>query len=656
GIKIVAMRRKVFCLGFGGALLLVMWGQAPVEMRVQPLFGASPAANGAFPLAVQLESRSGNYQGVLSVTVGGVGSLREYQYPIDLPAGSRKVVVATPIVSRYGGSVTVRFIARGVNIEVRQSIERVLEADQLAVLVGDLIGGLGVLEQVQTRENPYEIDYRTGRPMRGKYRVAYCRPELFPDQAIALSGVQLIVLGPGSERLRQEQWDALRLWVMLGGVLVAPGGAGAVYLRHPALQTLLPVQPQGMQTVSQLHALGRWTGAAAPSGAATITQARLKTGIPLLQQDGLPMIALRPYGLGAVAFLAFNPLDAPLRDYNARARFWQRLLDQTPTFAPSFAIAAIHQNQGGYNEWGQAQITTDIDLKPPSVALIVVLLSLYFVLVVPVNYWTLKRLRALDWAWVITPIIALVFVGVLWRLAGDLYRKSLSSKVQTVLVGQAGSPDAYAINSTLFFFPRAGLYDLRFDQSDMVEAGIDQDFGAGATQTPVVRTVEGDPKRMEGYRVSNLSFQWFRYTRQVQLKGVVEGTLTVDRRGSQLRLSGVLHNRLPYDLKHAQVLTPFGKVRVGDLPKRGSKRLSGKSLEPLTSVQPIYSSWGWRSAPPMSPEALASSLLQNHKTAWSAILIAQASEPVLPPEVDATTEQAAQVVYLIGFLLEDATR
>lgn len=162
-------------------------------------------------------------------------------------------------------------------------------------------------------------------------------------------------------------------------------------MQNPALQALLPVQTQGTQTVSQLRAIGDWTGARPPSGGATITQARLKTGATLLTQDGLPMIAIRPYGLGAVVFLAFNPLDAPMRDYNARARFWQRLLNQTPSFAPSFSIAAIHQSQGGYDRWGRAQITTDIELKPPSVALIIVLLSLYFLLVVPVNYWTLKR-------------------------------------------------------------------------------------------------------------------------------------------------------------------------------------------------------------------------------------------------------------------------
>ena len=64
------MRRWVVRLGLWGALLLGAWGQPPVEIKATPLLGRAPAANGAFPIAVQLESRRGNYQGILRVSVG----------------------------------------------------------------------------------------------------------------------------------------------------------------------------------------------------------------------------------------------------------------------------------------------------------------------------------------------------------------------------------------------------------------------------------------------------------------------------------------------------------------------------------------------------------------------------------------------------------
>lgn len=637
------MRRWVFGLGMWGALLSGVWGQSAVEIKAQPLLGTTPAANGAFPIAVQLESRQGNYQGVLSVSVGGMGNMREYLYPIDLPAGSRKVVVATPIVSRYGDTATIRFTARGANAQTRLPINRVLEVDQLAVVVGDAIGGLQVLRQVRSIRNPFQIDFQTNRPLRGVYEVAYCAPDLFPDQAIALSGAQMIVLTSGAERLRAEQWAALRQWVMLGGTLIVSGGAGAVYLQSPALRDLLPVAPQGTREVAQLTALGQWLGVRPPAGRATITQAQRIGGDALLQQDGQPLIAARPYGLGAVVFLAFSPLERPLSDYDARTRFWQTLVDATTGYAPSFSIAALHT--------GQATTTITADIDPPSVALIVVLLSAYFMLVVPINYWTLKRLRALDWAWLTTPLIALVFVGVLWRLAGDLYRKSLSSKVQTVLIAQAGSPDAYAVNSALFFFPRAGVFDLQFDQSDMVEVGVSDDMGANFGGTTVVRTVEGDPKRVDGYRVSNLSFQWFRYTRTVQLQGQLEGSLRLQRRNGRWVLSGALRNRLPYELHEARILTPYGVADLGVIEPRGARTLRNESLIPLPPFNYSFTS-GWDSVAALSGEQLAQLLFNQRPELRWAILIARASEPVLPPELREATERSAEVVYLVSLPLE----
>jgi hypothetical protein len=648
------MRRWVVRLGLWGALLLSAWGQPPVEIEATPLLGRAPAANGAFPIAVQLESRQGNYQGILRVSVGGFGNRREYLYPIDLPAGSRKVVVATPIVGRYSDLAVIRFEARGVGVETRLPIERVLDVDQLAVVVGDAIGGLQVLKQVRGVRNPFQLDFRTNRPMQGVYEVAYCTPELFPEQAIALSGAQLVVLTSGAERLRAEQWAALCRWVLMGGTLVASGGAGAVYLQSPALRDLLPVQPQGTREVAQLTALGNWLGMRPPTGSATLTQATLTAGKVLLQQDGQPLIAVRPYGLGAVVFLAFNPLERPLVDYDARVRFWQRLVDTTAGHAPSFNIATLHAGQSGYtvDRWtGQTTMNIDADIDPPSALLIVAMLSAYFMLVVPINYWTLKRLRALDWAWLTTPLIALIFVGVLWQLAGGLYRKSLSSKVQTVLIAQAGNPDAYAVNSALFFFPRAGVFDLQFDQSDMVEAGVADERGAGFGQTTVVRTLEGDPKRVDGYRVSNLSFQWFRYTRTVQLQGQIEGSLRLTRRNGEWRLSGTVRNRLPYELREARVLTPYGSVNIGSLEGRGAQTLRN---EPLIPAPPFsaYGHSGWEPVVALSPDQLAQLMLEERKEAPCALLIARASEPVLPPELGEATERAAEVVYLVNLPLE----
>lgn len=650
------MKRWVVRLGLWGTLLLSGWGQPPVEIDAQPLLGKTPAANGAFPIAVKIQAHRGNYQGTLSVTVGGFGSRREYLYPIDLPAGARKVVIATPIVSRFGGGVaTIRFSARGVNVDTRLPIDRVLEVDQLAVVVGDAIGGLQTLKQVRAIQNPFYSESGTNRSLKGLYEVTYCTPDLFPEQAIGLSGAQMIVLTAGAERLRAEQWAALRQWVMLGGTLIVSGGAGALYLQTPALRAMLPVEPRGTREVAQLAAIGRWLNTRPPKGRAIITQATLTAGQILAKQDGTLLIAMRPYGLGVVVFLAFSPLEQPMSAYDARVRFWQKIVDTATGYAPSFNIAALHNEQLGYSRdpWtGQITSSAKADFAPPSVLLIVVLLSAYFMLVVPINYWTLKRLRVLDWAWLTTPLIALIFVGVLWQLAGDLYRKSFSSKVQTVLIAQAGTPHAYAVNSALFFFPRAGVFDLQFDQSDMVEVGVEDWRGVAVGQTAPIRTVEGDPKRVDAYRVSNLSFQWFRYTRTVQLQGSVEGRLRVAKRDGDWLLSGVVRNRLPYELREVRFLTPYGEAQIGTLPARGTRTLRQAKLFPIKPVN-FSERYSWDAVGALSADQLARLLLSQRQGLRRAILVARADQPVLPPEISEATERKADgVVYLVSVPLE----
>jgi hypothetical protein len=180
--------------------------------------------------------------------------------------------------------------------------------------------------------------------------------------------------------------------------------------------------------------------------------------------------------------MAFSPWDQPMRGYNGNPAFWQKLLEYVPDLPPSYYITALFQFQTGSPPamgWGWSPSmpasSAEFQVRLPETELILGLLLVYFVLVVPVNYFVLRRLRLLDWAWLTAPLIAVLFVLLLGRLTGDLYRKPLSGNIKTTLLLDAGSPNGYAINSILFFFPRAGLFDLRFENSEMVEAGVQEE-------------------------------------------------------------------------------------------------------------------------------------------------------------------------------------
>jgi hypothetical protein len=628
-----------------------------VELMVQPLFGDKPSINGALPLLIELRNRGGNVQGRVSVLLDTYYYSREYVYPIELPAGARKQLIACPILGQYSANVLVRFQGGGSQVEMRVQITPVSESDNLVVGVGDAIGGLQFLRTLNTRPRPqlYRRYYSSTPQMQqgGTYEVAYCRPELFPPSALACSGVSVMVLGAGAERMNSEQWRALLNWVKLGGSLIVPGGAGALYLQNAALRSVLPVQVQGLQALPSLKAVGTFAGQPPPQGSASITRSRPRPeGEVLLQQDGIPLIVRRAYGLGAILFLAFSPWDQPMRGYAGNGAFWLSLLRNAPDLPPSYLMLSLYESHTGASgglSFGPGAVPmsfpTRFQVRMPAAELVIGLLLAYFVLVVPVNYFVLRRLRALDWAWLTVPLIAVLFVLVLARLAGDLYRKPLSGDIQTALILPPGERDAYAVNSVMFFFPKAGLYDLQFEGSEMVEAGqSDQSFVTGGMRVEL-STIEGEPKRVEDYRVRSLSLQWFRYTRTVSLQGTIEANLRLRRQGTMLEITGTLRNKLPYDLRNV-TLREGGQTLVFEkLPSGREQKVSWKlSLYDVLGYEPEPAS----EMGPLSFEQVVYHLSHPWRAEPSFVLLtALADQPVLAPELERSPEYSAQVSYLV---------
>ena len=68
---------------------------------------------------------------------------------------------------------------------------------------------------------------------------------------------------------------------------------------------------------------------------------------------------------------------------------------------------------------------------PPASQMLMVL-AIYFVVVVPVNFLVLKKLGRGEWAWFTAPIISLIFAGVLFSRAQNLY----SAKMSTASAGR----------------------------------------------------------------------------------------------------------------------------------------------------------------------------------------------------------------------------
>lgn len=640
-------------------LITLGWGQQRLELKVQPLFGTLSAEQGCLPLLITLENRGDGIKGMVVVEVGDFGRNRRYLYPIELPSGARKEVVAYPVVESYIYRLVVRFETPRPMTMIEVPINQQGSNTRLVAGVTDEIGGLGFLRNVELKlpEIPdRRLNWRAGsRRETVSYQAVFCRPDYFPVRAGACNGLSVILIGPGAERLTEAQWRSLRLWVSTGGTLIVPGGSGAVYLRIPFLQSLLPVQSPSTTQVANLTAIGRFSGKPPPNGSAVITQSSPKPGARVwLRQGDIPLIVSQSYGLGMVIFLAYNPWDQPMRGYRAHAEVWKKFLAASPVITPAVLQYNIFSVQSGdvYEDpWTPRTMRTDTfsnrSFQVPAAGTVLAILLLYFLLVVPVNFLVLKRFRALDWTWLTAPAIALVFVFLLYRVGSGLYKQGQVSDTKASVLMAAGSPEAYIYASTLFFFPRAGSYNMQFQNAELVEAGL-QDNYRGMQNAPSLNTIEGNPILAENYRVRNLSFQWFRYTRFIELPAVIDGNLkAIHSTGNVVRIEGTIVNRLPYHLKSAALLTPDGarKIEAFEPGQSRKVRVAISNLHNRPDVNDVRRFGGTNDLYDPDPLLQYAVKTRNWSDMRFVILKASSEEPNVTPVLDVSGSVKQDVTY-----------
>ena len=579
------MRFLIFAFALLMPATTVTAQRLPLQIEVRPLFGTTVPPYGCLPLKIAIQNEGPSIDATLVVSPSRVQAERRHLFPLSLPTGSRKEILALPFIMPNTLSVSVRL--EGVRGIQEQTIS-VSASDnvRLVIGVGDEIGGLEWLKQLnpQPSTSPGRAPvWRPGSPMPPEWVWAYCRPEDLPDKAGALTGVSAIVLGTGSERLTMVQWQAIRCWVMMGGVLVVPGGSAAIYLRHVVLASLLPIQNWRTFKHSNWDELGRWLQVKPPSEPAFITTGSLAPDAQLLAgTNQLSLVSVRPYGYGAVVFLAFNLWDKPFRGWQGLPNLWRKTVSPLTKIPVAQSWSTWMFPLGEWQGWqryypypippsyssypspaGYQPPPLPFRLELPSVTNLAVTLLVYFALIVPLSYALLRRKRALDWHWFIAPVIATAFVFVIGQATLGLHHLGTQNLTRGLIVTAAGERDAYLLAGTTLFIQRAGNYLLDFGNAEGVFSQV-RDYGnfmGGVT----LETQDGATVSTV-LRVPNLSFRLFYFAKPITLQGKVD--VQVKRQENMLQVT--ITNQLPFALKQGQIRLVSDRQVASYEPWRGA--------------------------------------------------------------------------------------
>lgn len=579
-----AMRRFGAIVGALAVLpALAIASDRDFSLEAESLFMGTEVPPRVQPFVITAENRGPDTRGVITVTAGEF-SMR---YPIDLPQGSRKRLIAYLTAGYYlQGLVTLDTPRGGGQFRLEASVAN---SGPCVAAVSDAPGELGFL--------------RTGNGNRGISVVdLYLKPELMPERAAGYAGASAVYLSDGSERMNDEAFGALKRYMLAGGTVIVTGGASMPLHNDPRWQPLLPIQNARPRTVNlNGSSLGLTT-----SGAATLGVGNVAPGAKVLKSiQGLPFAVEQRHGLGRLLYIALNLTEGPAKGWGGRDKLFAgleistgpgefgQLLDATvllsrndygySTYAAPAPVPARSSPPGSYYP-AAIQERDPFRAKVPDTTTVVGILLLYLVIVVPVNLLILRKIGKGEMAWITSPIISLAFAAVFFRFSAALYAADLSVATSGVVIGHQGDSGGYFLGKSQMFFPRGGRYDLKLRGVEAIfgsdpTGGMRQ--GSGLEQLAAVDT--GEIVAPEA-SVTNLSFREFSLLQRVDVTNWFD--VRVQYAGGK-PIKATVTNRSPYSLFEGGILLQ-GRSYALDSLAPGQTKTTGaaayRALDPMVDI------------------------------------------------------------------------
>ncbi len=404
-----------------------------------------------------------------------------------------------------------------------------------------------------------------------------------PDKAAGYDGVSAFLLRSDApiEAMTEAQSDALRGWVAGGGHLIVCGGPDATRFGSVFFTGLLPA------TVSAASASGALTLAAKPLPGVRVLQAA---------PGGGAQIVSGPYGAGTVTVTAFDPTGPAFQAAMTLPPVWQTLLfSQTPAASSVLGItAAREENLGGGAYYGSSPpllseaVMRGPSLDAPGTSVIAIFLLVYLIILVPVNYFVLKKYDRKELAWVTIPTLVFVFAagtfGVGYAAKGGSVFVNRAALIET----NAGQTQAGVYSEVGLFSPHRTTYDIGLAGNNLLAAvpnpGVNYGGGSGGESqgsgpAQFVETQSG--VSLPSTPVNMWAMRAFDAQSTTDLGGAIDGALS----DNSASVKGALVNHTSYALTDCAVLYAGRWHFIGTLASGATVTLPANSVAVL---QPMF--------------------------------------------------------------------
>jgi hypothetical protein len=388
--------------------------------------------------------------------------------------------------------------------------------------------------------------------------VAFLGTDDLPEAGSAWNALDILIFHDAdSGQLTAGQLTALKGWVSTGGQLVVSGGP-SWQRTSAALTDLLPVTISGSQSLDDLPVLSTRTGIPfRDPGPYLITTSSLRSGELLLHQDDLPILARQRNGRGNVYFLALDPNLAPLLDWDGSELVWAEVAAVTPRL-PSWAVGAQNSYAAG------TAVSSLPELALPSTIQLFFFLFIYVIIVGPINYLVLRRMKRRELAWATIPALVIFFSVVSYITGFQLKGNEPIVNEMSIAFGRTDGEQLRVQSLIGLYSPQRDTYDVILPSASMARP-FDRGFGSSLSGGGSLDAVErGNDLTLSGVRVDVSDIETF-VTDSYQPTPALTGEAVLRLDGTQFRLEVTVQNNSDIRFENVVLLLGSSTIRLGDL-------------------------------------------------------------------------------------------
>ncbi|MFQ5575415.1 MAG: hypothetical protein ACE5G8_00345 [Anaerolineae bacterium] len=526
-------------------------GDDALSVTVEVGFDGYVKTNAWAPVQVTATNTGPSVAGEVRLTTNYPGET--YARALSLPSGSKKSVTLFAQL-RGDGRFTLEFVtASGQLLYRRTQTPRMLPPDIfMAGVVSSDPSQLNVLAGLRSASSATG----SNEPL----AVAHLILDQIPEQAAGLSALDALIFNDvDTTPMTPAQRRAVADWVSLGGRLVVGGGPNAA-ATVAGLADLLPVASLSIQTFPTLVDLGSLVAKAVPDqGPYLVAVPGETSGTVDLYEQGNPLLVHQTVGVGTVTYFGLDFGLAPMDGWAGNEAFWTKILrplQNTPPFYTTYEAA---------NSINDALANIAVAGLPSPVSLLVFLCT-YIVVLVPLNYFVLKRIGRREWAWITIPALIILFTLVGY-VGGFRSRSGQVMLRQVSVVRQSEGAARAAVDTFIgLYSPARDHYTLKFAGDVLV-----QPTDGGSNFKGVKRTASAPTTIFYGPRteLQNLwtdigSMATALAHGQTQARPI-EVNVTLNRQGSRWQASGAIINNSGQTLDDAVLLIGNRGVQLSRL-------------------------------------------------------------------------------------------